>query len=203
MREQGAVVVPSTAGARASTGALLGGIYRTGAEQVVLLPNDKDTVMAAQAAAEQARDRGIRVRVIRARTVVQGLSALAVFDRDGDFEDVVQTLSETAAATRHGGVTVAAREGLTSAGPCRPGDVLGIVDGDFASIGTDLEEVAADMLGRLRHSGGELVTIVVGAGAPEGIADRLVARLQTDHIALEFAVIDGGQEHYPLLFGVE
>jgi DAK2 domain fusion protein YloV len=203
MREHGAVVVPSTAGARASTGALLGGIYRTGADQVVLLPNDKDTVLAAQAAAEQARERGIRVRVIRARTVVQGLAALAVFDRDGDFEDVVQTLSEAAAATRHGGVTVAAREGLTSAGPCRPGDVLGIIDGDFASIGTDLEAVAADMLRRLLHSGGELVTIVVGAGAPEGIADRLVQRLQADHIALEFAVIDGGQEHYPLLFGVE
>ena len=57
-------------------GGLLGGIYRTGAEQVVLLPNDKDTVMAAQSATEKARERGIRVRVVRARTVVQGLAAL-------------------------------------------------------------------------------------------------------------------------------
>jgi dihydroxyacetone kinase-like predicted kinase len=195
--------VRSPPGARAATGALLGGIYRTGADEVVLLPNDKDTVMAAQAAAEQARERGIRVRVIRARTVVQGLAALAVFDRDGDFEDVVQTLSETAAATRHGGVTIAAREGLTSAGPCRPGDVLGIVDGDFASIGSDVEEVGLDMLDRLLRSGGELVTIVLGAGTPAGIAGRLVERLQADHIGLEFSVIEGGQEHYPLLFGVE
>ncbi len=203
MREQGAVTVLSTAGARASTGDLLGGIYRTGADQVVLLPNDKDTVMAAQAAAERARERGIRVRVVRARTVVQGLAALAVFDPDGDFEDAVQTLSETAAATRHGGVTIAAREGLTTAGPCRPGDVLGIIDGDFAAIGTDVEEVAADMLARLLHSGGELVTVVTGADAPPGAGDRLVARLQGDHIALEVVVIDGGQAHYPLLFGVE
>ncbi len=203
MREQGAVVVPSTAGARASTGDLLGGIYRTGAEQVVLLPNDKDTVMAAQSATEKARERGIRVRVVRARTVVQGLAALAVFDPDGDFDDVVQSLSEAAAATRHGGVTIAAREGLTTAGACRPGDVLGIVDGDFAAIGTDIEEVAVEMLHRLLQSGGELVTLVTGAGAPDGIADRVVARFQGEHIALEFAVIDGGQEHYPLLFGVE
>ena len=203
MREQGAVVVSSTAGARASTGDLLGGIYRTGAEQVVLLPNDKDTVMAAQTATQQARDRGIRVRVVRARTVVQGLAALAVFDPDGDFDDVVQTLSEAAAATRHGGVTVAAREGLTTAGPCRPGDVLGIIDGDFAAIGSDLEAVAFDMLERLLSSGGELVTIVVGAGAPAGVAERLAERLSHAHIALELAVIDGGQEHYPLLFGVE
>ena len=63
------------------------------------------------------------------------------------------------------------------AGPCEPGDVLGVVAGDFAVIGQDLYDVATEVLDRLLGGGGELVTIVSGAGDTDGLAARCAAHV--------------------------
>ena len=81
--EAGAAVVPSGPGRRASTGALIDAIraqHATGAAGVVVLPNDGDTLLAAAAAARAVADDGIDAQVVHARTAVQGLAALAVFE---------------------------------------------------------------------------------------------------------------------------
>ncbi|MFV0461866.1 MAG: DAK2 domain-containing protein [Nostocoides sp.] len=199
--EAGAVVVPSGPGGRASAGSLLQGVKTAGASTVLLLPNDRDTQMAAAAAATAARADGVTVHVIPARTVVQGISALAVFDPEASATETAVAMTEAATATRHGGVTIAAREGITSAGRCQVGDVLGIVDGDFVIIGADLTAVAVAVLHRLLGDGGELVTLVLGLDAPEGIGAAVEAAVVGR--GLEVASIDGGQPHYPLLIGVE
>ena len=76
--------------------------------------------------------------VIPTRAPVQGLSALAVHDIARRFDDDVVSMTSAAASTRHGAVTVAVKEAMTSAGICRPGDVLGLIDGDIAVIGRDM-----------------------------------------------------------------
>ena len=108
-----------------------------------------------------------------------------------------------AAATRHGAVSVATKEALTWAGVCHPGDVLGIVDGDVAFLGTDVAAAAREVLDRLLSAGGELVTLVVGAEAETGLGAGVAAALERDRPELEVVVIDGGQPVYPLLVGVE
>ena len=75
-------------------------------------------------------------------------------------------MTATARHARHGAVTIAARQAMTMAGPCEPGDVLGVIEGDFAVVGDDLYDVATDVLGRLLAGGGELVTLVAGARRP-------------------------------------
>jgi dihydroxyacetone kinase-like predicted kinase len=112
-------------------------------------------------------------------------------------------MSHAAAATRHGAVAVASKQALTSAGPCEPGDVLGAVAGDVVIVGSDLEEVAIDVVARLLSSGGEIVTVIGGADAPPGLAESLGARIERGHRDVEVSLIDGGQPHYPLLLGVE
>ena len=71
-------------------------------------------------------------------------------------------MTATARHARHGAITVAARQAITMAGPCEPGDVLGVVDGDFVVVGEDLDAVATDIVDRLIGGGGELVTLVAG-----------------------------------------
>ncbi len=71
-------------------------------------------------------------------------------------------MTATARHARHGAVTVAARQAITMAGPCEPGDVLGVIAGDFAIVGQDLHAVASEVVERLLAGGGELVTIVGG-----------------------------------------
>jgi hypothetical protein len=98
---------------------------------------------------------------------------------------------------------VATQEAVTSAGLCHPGDVLGLIDGDIALIGADIAAVAAGVIERMLDAGGELVTLITGADAPAGVADRLVRELHTRRPEVEWVVYDGGQDVYPLLIGVE
>ena len=168
-----------------------------------MLPNDADSLAVAEAAAAKARDEGLRVAVIPTRASVQALAALAVHDLERRFEDDVVAMTAAAGHCRHGGVTVAAREAVTMAGVCRPGDVLGIVDGDFAVIGDDLVTVARTVLDRMLGSGGELVTLVTGADAQPGLAEAVAAHAREGRPEVDTVQYDGGQPRYPLLIGVE
>lgn len=203
LREAGAVVVPSAPGARASAGQLLEAARATGAHSVLILPNDKDTVLAAETAVTAAAQEGIAVHVVPARTAVQGLAAIAVHDASVSMQDNVVAMAGAARATRHGAVTIASKEGLTSGGHCVPGDALGIVDGDIVLVGDDLGRIALDVLRRLLGAGGELVTFLTGAGATPDLVAGLEAAIRDEAAHLEIVVLEGGQAAYPLLIGVE
>jgi dihydroxyacetone kinase-like predicted kinase len=144
----------------------------------------------------------VRVAVIPSHAQVQGLAAMAVHEPGRSFDGDVLEMTATARHARHGAVTVAARQAMTMAGPCEPGDVLGVIAGDFAVVGDDLDAVAAEVLDRLLAGGGELVTIVAGADAG-GLAARSASYVETAHPHVDVVVHDGGQDRYPLLMSVE
>lgn len=201
--EAGAVVVLGGPGRRPSTGQLLEAIHSCGATEVVLLPNDADSVRVAEIAARTAeQEGGLRVEVIPSQAQVQGLAAIAVHEPGRTFDQDVREMNATARHARHGAVTIAARQAMTMAGPCEPGDVLGVIAGDFAVVGDDLDAVAADVVERLLGGGGELVTIVAGEGGAD-VAARAAAYVETHHPHVDVAVHDGGQERYPVLVSVE
>ncbi|GAB4005634.1 DAK2 domain-containing protein [Nocardioides ultimimeridianus] len=204
--EAGAVVVQGGPERRPSTGELLEAILACGASEVIVLPNDENSIRAAQAAATtaEADHHGIRVAVIPTHAQVQGLAAVAVHEPARGFDQDVTEMTATARHVRHGAVTVAARQAFTSAGPCEVGDVLGVVAGDFAVVGADLRSVAEEVLGRLMAAGGELVTIVSGSDpADPALAEALAGWAEEHHPGVDAVVYAGGQERYPLLLSVE
>ncbi|QYC44549.1 DAK2 domain protein [Nonomuraea coxensis DSM 45129] len=200
--ECGAVVVRREPGSRPPLPALLAAIRQAGSE-VVVLPNDEGVGDVAAAAAEIARGDGQAVSVLPTRATVQGLAALAVHDPLRRFGEDVVAMADAAGQTRCGHVTVAREEAFTSAGVCRPGDVLGLIEGDVAVIGGTLEQVAALVVDRLVAGGGELVTLITGAGAPPGLAEGVEEHLRATRPDVDLAVYAGGQGGYPLLIGVE
>jgi len=199
----GAIVVDGGPTANPSTAELLDGVRRSGTAEIVLLPNDGNTVAVAGAAAAAARDEGFSVAVVPTRSIVQGLAALAVADDTRSFADDVAAMADAAGSTRWAEVTTAVRESMTMAGVCRPGDVLGLIEGDVVLIGTDVEDVARQLVDRMLAGGGELVTVVAGSDAPAGMVDRLSAYVEKNHPGAEALGYDGGQPHYPVLLGVE
>ena len=202
--EAGAEVVVGGPGRRPSTRDVLDAILATGAGEVVILPNDPDSIRVSEVAARTAEsDEGIRAVVIPTLAQVQGLAALAVHEPGRGFDQDVLEMTATARHARHGAVTVAAKQAITMAGPCEPGDVLGVVEGDFAVIGDDLYAVAVDVLDRLLGGGGELVTIVRGQEGTPALAERCTAYVAEHHAHVDVLVYDGGQDRYPLLVGVE
>ncbi|GGD17466.1 DAK2 domain-containing protein [Nocardioides daphniae] len=201
----GALVVEAGVGRRPSTGEILAAIEESQAAEVVVMPNDPDSLRVAEIAARTAEDGGhVRVAVIPTHAQVQGLAAIAVHEPGRSFDQDVLEMTATARHARHGAVTVAAKQAFTTAGPCEPGDVLGVIDGDFALIGSDLLEVATGVVGRLLGAGGELVTLVAGqAEEAAELAERCAAWVEETHPLVDVVVYEGGQERYPLLMSVE
>lgn len=182
---------------------MLAAIESTGAGRVVLLPNDDNTHAVAVAAAREASHNGVRVSVVPTSSPVQALAALAVRDPGRSFADDVIAMAEAAGACRYGEVCTAQRESLTVAGRCRPGDLLGLVDGEVHIIGDDLPSVACRLVDRMLGGGGELVTLVLGADAPSGLDETLTAHIGQGWPFAEVQSFAGGQPRYHLLVGVE
>ncbi|WP_346048059.1 DAK2 domain-containing protein [Actinomadura chokoriensis] len=200
----GARVVRREPGAMPPLAVLAEAILAAG-DEVAVLPNEPEVLALAEAAAERARDAGARIAVVPTKASVQGMAALAVHDPLRRFGEDVIEMTRAAGATRFGHLEVAGQEAVTSVGLCQPGDVLGLIEGDVATIGAGagVGEVARSVLDRMLSGGGELVTLITGAHAPAGLAEALEEHLRRDHPDVEVGVYDGGQERYPLLIGVE
>lgn len=195
LTQAGARVVPS--------GQALAGLATAaqdaGTALVAVLPGDANTLSAALAAATA----DTRLRVVRSRSAVQVIAAVAVHEPSRDADRDLLEMSTAAAGCRHGLVEVAEGDGMTSAGLCRAGDVLGHVDGDVAVIGSDLAEVSVAVVHRLLGGGGELVTLVAGAPAEPGFADRVAQAVRAQRPDVDVTAYDGGQPASYLLVGVE
>jgi uncharacterized protein len=201
--QAGATVVVPRPGEPLASGDIAAAVRRTGTPEVVLLPNDDESRDTAAAAAEQARAEGVRVALIPTRCPVQGIAALAVHQPTRRFDEDVVAMTAAAGATRFAELAVAQHESWTMAGICQAGDALGMIDGDVAVIGGNLVETGIIVLDRMLAAGGEMVTLVLGAGAPDDLADRLSAHVQSSHLAVDTVVYTGSQPGSPLLIGVE
>ncbi|MFD8217367.1 DAK2 domain-containing protein [Streptomyces sp. NPDC059697] len=201
--EAGATTVLARPGEPPASGELVEAVRRAHAREVVLLPNDADLRHTAAAAAEQARTEGVRVALIPTRSAVQGIAALAVHEPERRFDEDVVAMTSAAGATRYAEVAVAERQSWTMAGICQAGDVLGLIDGDVAVIGSDITATAETVLDRMLAAGGEMVTLVLGDEAPGSIAAHLEARVRESYLAVDTVAYRGGRQGALLLIGVE
>jgi len=182
---------------------LIGAVAGTGARHVVLLGCDAALTPVAERAAAGARRAGQEVVVVPTASVVAGLAALAVHDPGRHAADDIVAMTEAAAGTRSGALQVADATALTWAGPCAPGDVLGLVDGEVVLIAPDLSVGALWLASRMLTAGGELVTVLLGGEADNALAHGLVAELRRSHPEVDVVVHRGARPGHPLELGVE
>ncbi|MFJ7901678.1 DAK2 domain-containing protein [Streptomyces sp. NPDC096198] len=201
--EAGATAVLARPGEPPASGELVEAVRRAHAREVVLLPNDADLRHTAAAAAEQARTEGVRVALIPTRSAVQGIAALAVHEPERRFDEDVVAMTSAAGATRYAEVAVAERQSWTMAGICQAGDVLGLIDGDVAVIGSDVMATAATVLDRMLAAGGEMVTLVLADETPDSVASHLESRVRESYLAVDTVIYRGGRQGPLLLIGVE
>ena len=166
LREAGAVVVASGPGRRASAGQLLEAVrVDRVAPPSCCCPATATRSWPPRSPPRRPPARASTCTWCPPARPCRRSAALAVLDPGRSVHANVVAMTGAAVATRHGAVSVATKEALTWAGVCHPGDVLGIVDGDVAFLGTDVAVAAREVLDRLLSAGGELVTLVVGADA--------------------------------------
>jgi len=182
---------------------LVGALAGTGARHVALVTGDGALASAAERAAAAARRAGQEVVVVPTASVVAGLAALAVHDPGRHAADDVVAMTEAAAGTRSGVLRIADADALTWAGPCVPGDVLGLVDGEVVLIAPDLPVGALWLASRMLTAGGELVTVLLGDGVDDALAEGLVAELRRSHPEVDVVVHRGARPGHPVELGVE
>ncbi len=190
LRAAGAHVLRQRDGTGPAVPALIETIRQAGAH-VAVIPNADRVAGLARAAADRLGDEGIDVSVIPARSALQGIAAMAVHDPQRSFEADVAAMSRAAAGMRYGSV----------AGPGQDGGFVGRDGEEVTVTGADQGDVAAALATALLSRGGELVTLMEGAGSEPGLARRVADRIARASPGLEVVCYDGGP--VPLLIGVE
>ena len=184
---------------------LLRAVVDTGAAQVMVLPNGYVAAEELVAGCTAAIGWGIDVVPLPTGSMVQGLAALAVHDPARQAVDDGYTMARAAGAARLGSVRVATEQALTFAGPCKRGDGLGIAGDEVLIVAEDVASAARGLIDLLLAAGGELVTVLVGAGidADAAVESVLQRHVHDHHPGTELVTYGTKHRGDALLIGVE
>jgi uncharacterized protein len=187
---------------------LVRALVDTGAAQVMVLPNGYVAAEELVAGCTAAIGWGIDVVPIPTGSMVQGLAALAVHEPGRQAVDDGFTMARAAGAARHGSVRIATESALTWAGRCQPGDGLGIAGDEVLIVAADAAGAGIGLLDLLLASGGDLVTVLVGAGIgtdadATAVSDILQEHVHDNHPGTELVTYRTGHHGDALLIGVE
>lgn len=186
-----------------STADLLEAVAKVNAEAVIILPNNGNIRMAAEAAASACQDK--RVVVIPTKTVPQAFSALFAVMPDADLDDVVEAMSEAFVEVRDGEVTRAVRDSSASDGtPIHNGDVMGIIGGSIDIVGSDVKQVTIDCINRMMdEEEGDSLTILAGEELDDEAFQDILDAIEEAQPDLEIDAHRGEQPLYPVIFSIE
>lgn len=183
-----------------STKDFVDAVAKVPAEKVVILPNNKNIIMAATAAAGVADK---PVAVVPTTSVPQSFSAMLAYDGEEDLDAIVTALSDAAQTVRSGEVTTAVKDAKGKVGEIRSGQVIGISDHEIEVVGDDVSSVAADLADLLLADGAETLTLLAGADFDDVALGALAARIAESHGSVEVETHRGEQPLYPLIMSAE
>ena len=183
-----------------STEDILRAIEKTPAEIVFVLPNNKNIIMAAQAAAELASR---TVVVIPSKTVPQGISALLSFDAAMEPEENEAAMTECLSGVMTMQITYAARDSDFDGFEIHAGDYLGLCDGALVGTTRDISELLNAMADKTAAEGKEFVNIFYGADIREDDAAQALSLFQSRMPDAEINLVSGGQPIYYYLISAE
>lgn len=183
-----------------SAGEIRRAIEQTGARDVIVLPNNKNVVLAAEQA---ARDLTQRVHVLPSRSIPQGVASLLAMSPDATIEQNLRAMREAVTSVHTAEVTRAARESRLDGTSIAQGQPIGLVDGDLAVVEASVAAAARRCVELMLDGRDDaLVTLYAGEGEDESSSADL-ARMIEEEFGVEVEVVQGGQPHYPYLVGVE
>ncbi|EUJ49307.1 DAK2 domain-containing protein [Paenilisteria rocourtiae] len=184
-----------------STEDIVKAIESANAEQVFVLPNNKNIQMAAdQAALILGED---KVKIIPTKTIPQGLAALLVFQADANFEDNANEMIAAIQDVSSGQVTTAVRDTTVDGVVIKKDEFIGMIEGNIKVSNPSLEESAVATLSEMVDAYSEIVTLLYGEDVTEADAEKVAELVSNQFPEIEFEIHSGGQPVYPYIFSVE
>lgn len=184
-----------------STEDMLNAIDKVNAENVFILPNNSNIILAANQAQSIVTDKN--VYVVPSKTIPQGITALINFDESADAEANFDNMSSEMKNVKTGQVTYAVRDTSMDGKEIKQNDIMGIGDKTILSVGKDIEETTIDMLSQLIDDDSELISVYYGADVSSEQVDSLTAKIEETYPDLDLEVHSGGQPIYYYIVSVE
>jgi uncharacterized protein len=195
-----AAIVPGGQTMNPSTQDILNSFENLPTDKIIILPNNKNIILAAN----QAKEVTVKqVAVVPTRTVPQGLTAMLSLIPEGDLGAVAEKMTKAMANVRTGEVTVATRTVEIDGVNVRDGQVIALLDGKLVVSAESVELGVMGLLEKANAADHELVTLFYGEDMPHVEANRIKDVISQTYSNLEVEVQEGGQPHYQFLISIE
>jgi DAK2 domain fusion protein YloV len=183
-----------------STEDLLAAVEAVPADEVVLLPNNKNIIPVAKQV--QSLTKKV-IKVVPTTSVTEGFAALLDYDPHGDAERNATCMAAAAGRVITGSVTRSIRDSASDAGPISEGDLIGLAGDRISVVASSITECVEALLGKLLGDDHEIVTLIEGEGATHADTRRITSWLEERFPHVETEVHQGGQPLYPYLLSIE
>ena len=183
-----------------STQELLNAFENLPTDQVIILPNNKNIILAAQAAREVTVK---KLFIVPSKTIPQGLAAMMHLDLDGDVEQIAGKMNDALDEIITGEVTVATRSVEIDGVVVEKGQVISLLNGKLVCSASSIEEAVMIMLEKANAEDYELITLFYGQDLSIQEANRIADLVREEYSDLEVELQDGGQPHYQFIISVE
>ena len=179
---------------------IIAAVQKTNAAFTIVLPNNKNIVLAAEQAAELSET---PIAVVASRNVAQGMAAMLAFNPDLDGEKNAEAMRDALDSVRSGEITTAVRSTTIDDVDVEEGQAIAILDGGLAAAAASPNDALAAMLDAAELEDGALVTLFYGAGLAEETAEEAATAISARPGGIEVEVHEGGQPHYHYLVSIE
>jgi dihydroxyacetone kinase-like predicted kinase len=195
-----AAVVNGGQGHNPSTEEIFQAIEEAPMQRLVVLPNNKNVILAAEAARELTRK---EVAVVPTRTAPQGISAMLALNPHGELDEMCAAMDEAGRHVSSGEITIASRSVVMDDVEVTEGQIIGLVDGRLCSAGSNLEEILERTLETMAVSERDLVSVYYGEDVSREDAQAFAAQIEALYPHVEVEMLPGGQPFYMYILGAE
>jgi DAK2 domain fusion protein YloV len=183
-----------------STQDILNSFENLPTDKVIILPNNKNIILAAN----QAKEVTVKnVEVVPSRTVPQGLAAMLSLQPDGELASVAAKMTKALANVKTGEITIATRTVEIDGVSVKDGQVIALLDGKLALAAESVEQGVLNLLQKANAAESEVITMFYGEGMTHVEANRIADLVRAEYSSLEVEVQEGGQPHYQFIISIE
>lgn len=183
-----------------STQDILNSFENLPTDKIIILPNNKNIILAAN----QAKEVTVKqVEVVPTRTVPQGLAAMLSLAPNGDVKDIAQKMQNAMAHVKTGEITVATRSVEIDGVTVKDGQVIALLDGKLVVSAESVELAVMELLVKADAGAHEIITLFYGENMPHPEANRIADIIRKTYSALEVEIQEGGQPHYQFVISIE
>jgi len=183
-----------------STDDILSAVMRVNAETVIVLPNNKNIILAANQAKEICEK---NILVIESKTVPQGISAMYAFSEECDETENEENMKVAISHVKSESVTFAVRDTTADGKDIKQGDILGMSEGKISVVGQNPKEVCLALIANNLDGNSEIITVFCGEDIENADIENLQSELSTLYSDKEVMVLSGGQPLYYYIISIE